>query len=173
MADGSESSSSHNDPDTGDASGVELSEKAKSPEKNGKQLVEKIDTKKKENPAHTMKDGEKISIPRDWARGIGIRFDEKFPDQLKGHVSEDEWRHTISAVNANFAEAESANFATFVEGCLGILTCFSIWLCLESRYDKFLQVIEDIIIRENKGVYNPKGFHIHNPKKTGYLYVSF
>jgi len=126
-----------------------------------------------QTPKSTLKVGEKIVIARDWSLGIGIRYEEKFPDQLRGIVTEEEWRHTISSLNTNFAEAETANVDTFLEGCLGLLTCFSVWLCMESQYEKFLHAIDNFLENENNSVYNSKGFAFINPKKNGYLYVSF
>jgi len=84
--------------------------------------------KKPEKKPGGLKAGDKISIPRDYSRGIGIRFDETFPPDLEDVIDPADFTETISRVNECFAEAEKANIYTFLEGCLGCLTFFFYFL---------------------------------------------
>lgn len=51
-------------------------------------------------------------------------------------VTPEEYKHTIEAINTFFLEAETVDFRTFAEGCVGCLSLFSIFLCYDDKYKK-------------------------------------
>mmetsp|Transcript_21410 Transcript_21410/g.29956 ORF Transcript_21410/g.29956 Transcript_21410/m.29956 type:complete len:149 (-) Transcript_21410:2902-3348(-) len=119
----------------------------------------------------TMEDESVIVIPRDYSHtGNYTRFDTKFPPQLaKRDITPSEFEHTISQINNYFIEAESINFVTFLEGFLGCLSLFTIFLCYDNRYKKVVHDLESFLTEENKNVYRKKGLEILNPIGNGLL----
>jgi len=69
-----------------------------------------------------------IVIQRDYSRGTLTRFDETYPADLQGKVTPEEYKGTIDQINDYFLEAETIDFSTFLDGCLGCLSLFSIFL---------------------------------------------
>ena len=99
----------------------------------------------------------KTFIQRDYSEGTAVKFQEKLPEELNGKVRT--FTHPIRAcslsndllvfqihaelfgkvmreINDIFADAERLGARTYMEGCLGCLTAYLIFLCLESNYDK-------------------------------------
>jgi len=112
-----------------------------------------------------------IAIPRDYSHGTYTRFDETFPVELEGKVTQEEFRRTISSINVIFAQAEALDFTSFIEGCLGCLTFYTFLLCYEDRYKKKVKELNQLIFNENERVYRNKGLEIINPIENGLLKI--
>eukprot|EP01125_Pyxidicula_operculata_P016264 TRINITY_DN5574_c0_g1_i2.p1 TRINITY_DN5574_c0_g1~~TRINITY_DN5574_c0_g1_i2.p1 ORF type:complete len:133 (-),score=9.12 TRINITY_DN5574_c0_g1_i2:96-494(-) len=126
---------------------------------------------KKEPKDEGLKPGTRIFVQRDWSHGVGIRFSEKFPDELKEIVDSSEFTNTIARINQYFDEAEKSNIYTFAEGCLGCLTCFSSFLLIESRYSRFMRLMNQFRESENKNVYRSKNLEWLDPEEIGFMRV--
>jgi len=132
---------------------------------------EKIKTSKveKDDPNPNDREGF-IIVDRDYSQGFFTKFSETFPKKMEQHnVSIGEWAHTISSLNEFFKEAEELSLITFMEGCLGCLSLFAIFLCYESRYKKIMRQMLDFIEEENKAIYRQRGLEILNPLANGLL----
>jgi len=133
-------------------------------------VMNKYSAKKEKKPGG-LKAGDKISLPRDYSQGIGIRFDETFPPDLEDVIDPQDFNDTITRINHYFAEAEKPSFYTFLEGCLGCVTFFSVFLCMESRYEKYLNQAEELIRYNNEDKFIPKGVKFIEPSKTGFMSI--
>ena len=46
------------------------------------------------------------------------------------------FEQTIAAINSHFVDAEKIGASTYVEGCLGCLTAYLIYMCMTTHYSK-------------------------------------
>eukprot|EP00128_Syssomonas_multiformis_P014288 Colp12_sorted_trinity150504_noHs@8798 len=108
-----------------------------------------------------------IAIQRDYSHGTAVRFETTFPEQLSSRIREAEFQTTINTINATFDEAEAMTLSTKLFGCLACLSGFTLFLCMETRYEKCIQRLEDFIYEQNESIYGPKGLRIIGPMHHG------
>uniref|UniRef100_A0A6B2LQX6 Ras modification protein ERF4 n=1 Tax=Arcella intermedia TaxID=1963864 RepID=A0A6B2LQX6_9EUKA len=102
---------------------------------------------------------------------MGIRFEATFPEELEGLIEPEEYNPVINRINEYFEEAEKANGYTFLEGCLGCITFFSTNLCMQSRYDKFLELVDEHIDDQNQNLFKSKNLKMSFPSKNGFQFL--
>uniref|UniRef100_A0A8C5Y867 Golgin subfamily A member 7 n=1 Tax=Microcebus murinus TaxID=30608 RepID=A0A8C5Y867_MICMU len=97
----------------------------------------------------------KVFIQRDYSSGTRCQFQTKFPAELEDRIDRQQFEETVRTLNNLYAEAEKLG------GCLACLTAYTIFLRMETHYEKVLkkqnektyapQVIE-ITIYEDRGI---------------------
>ena len=78
----------------------------------------------------------KVFIQRDYSDGVGVRFDPKLPEDLKGKLDPNEFESVIERINEIYAEAERLSARTCFENCCACLTAYLILLCMPTNYEK-------------------------------------
>lgn len=78
----------------------------------------------------------KVFIQRDYSDGVGVRFESKLPDDLKGKIDPNEFESVIERVNEIYGEAEKLSARTCFENCCACLTAYLILLCMPTNYEK-------------------------------------
>jgi len=113
----------------------------------------------------------RILIPRDYSHSVNVTcFDDTYPERLKQYgISEEQFKQTIRILNSLYFSSEETNCTTFMEGCVGCLSLFSLFLCYETNYKKVLRRIDIFLQQENDRIYAPKGLQILNPINNGLL----
>lgn len=109
----------------------------------------------------------KTFIQRDYSEGTAVKFQEKLPEELNGKIMPEVFNKIMREVNNIFADAERLGARTYLEGCLGCLTAYLIFLCLESNYDKCLKRLHLYLENVNRMTLNPLGLHMINPMERG------
>lgn len=110
---------------------------------------------------------QKVFIQRDYTDGTNVRFQTKFPTELEGLIDRHLFEQTINTLNRIYAEAEKTSTTTFCESCLGCLTSYVIYLCIETHYKKCLKRISAYLEDQNETVYLPRGLLITDPIERG------
>lgn len=109
----------------------------------------------------------KVFIQRDYSSGTICKFQTKFPSELESRVcteltsmpwlfprcfkfmflklllwfqiDKQQFEETIQTLNNLYAEAEKLGGKSYLEGCLACLTAYTIFLCMETHYEKVKQ----------------------------------
>uniref|UniRef100_A0A3Q2V7N8 Golgin subfamily A member 7 n=1 Tax=Haplochromis burtoni TaxID=8153 RepID=A0A3Q2V7N8_HAPBU len=81
----------------------------------------------------------KVFIQRDYSSGTICKFQTKFPSELESRIDEQQFEETIQTLNNLYAEAEKLGGKSYLEGCLASLTAYTIFLCMETHYEKVKQ----------------------------------
>lgn len=109
----------------------------------------------------------KTFIQRDYTEGTAVKFQEKLPEELNGKIAADSFNTIMRDINDIFGDAEKLGCRTYMEGCMGCLTAYLIFLCLESNYDKCLKRLHVYLENVNRTQLNPRGLHMMNPMERG------
>ncbi|XP_058715353.1 golgin subfamily A member 7 isoform X1 [Poecile atricapillus] len=135
----------------------------------------------------------KVFIQRDYSGGTRCQFQSKFPAELENRVCCSEWfsvhvvfgfrlslstgqvlqidrqqfEETVRTLNNLYAEAEKLGGQSYLEGCLACLTAYTIFLCMETHYEKVLKKIAKFIQEQNEKIYAPQGLLLTDPIERG------
>ncbi|KAF1391369.1 hypothetical protein PFLUV_G00041410 [Perca fluviatilis] len=83
----------------------------------------------------------KVFVQRDYSSGTISKFQTKFPSELESRLDKQQFEETIQTLNNLYAEAEKLGAESYLEGCLACLTAYTIFLCMETHYEKVLKKI--------------------------------
>ncbi|KAL1266775.1 hypothetical protein QQF64_002450 [Cirrhinus molitorella] len=83
----------------------------------------------------------KVFVQRDYTSGTICKFQTKFPAELESRIDKQQFEETIQTLNNLYAEAEKLGGRSYLEGCLACLTAYTIFLCMETHYEKVLKKI--------------------------------
>lgn len=95
------------------------------------------------------------------------QFQTKFPCELETRVDRQQFEETIRVLNNLYAEAEKVGGQSYLEGCLACMTAYTIFLCMETHYEKVLKKIAKYIQEQNEKIYAPRGLVIVDPIERG------
>ncbi|KAI1230029.1 hypothetical protein IHE44_0010415 [Lamprotornis superbus] len=105
------------------------------------------------------------------------------PNPLKGFtnavssslvlIDRQQFEETVRTLNNLYAEAEKLGGQSYLEGCLACLTAYTIFLCMETHYEKVLKKIAKFIQEQNEKIYAPQGLLLTDPIERGLRVVSF
>ncbi|XP_077582483.1 golgin subfamily A member 7-like isoform X2 [Stigmatopora nigra] len=109
----------------------------------------------------------KVFIHRDYSSGTLCKFQNKFPTELESRMERQHFEETIQTLNNLYAEAEKLGGKSYIEGCLACLTAYTIFLCMETQYEKVLRKVAKYIKDQNEKVYNPRGLVLTDPIERG------
>ncbi|ESO90358.1 hypothetical protein LOTGIDRAFT_233845 [Lottia gigantea] len=109
----------------------------------------------------------KIFIQRDFSEGTAVKFQNKFPPELRGKVEESQFQSTINTINEIYGEAESLSMRTYCESCFACLTAYLAYLCMDTYYEKCLKKVKRYIEDQNKTIYVPHGIMLVDPVERG------
>uniref|UniRef100_A0AAY4EHF1 Golgin subfamily A member 7 n=1 Tax=Denticeps clupeoides TaxID=299321 RepID=A0AAY4EHF1_9TELE len=148
-------------------------------------LFKSIDEYRNENPnpvfflnsllqTHSLQDlrqqaaiASKVFVQRDYTSGTICKFQTKFPTELETRIDKQQFEETIQTLNNLYAEAEKLGGKSYLEGCLACLTAYTIFLCMETHYEKVLKNIAKYIQEQNEKVYAPLGLLLTDPIERG------
>ena len=79
-----------------------------------------------------------VFVDRDYSSGMEpTRFHRGIPKELEDRgITEDEFLTLVDGINDIFKEAETIGWKTFLEGLLGWLTFFTLFLFYDNTYKK-------------------------------------
>uniref|UniRef100_A0A8C3XHF1 Golgin subfamily A member 7 n=1 Tax=Cyanoderma ruficeps TaxID=181631 RepID=A0A8C3XHF1_9PASS len=80
----------------------------------------------------------KVFIQRDYSGGTRCQFQSKFPAELENRIDRQQFEETVRTLNNLYAEAEKLGGQSYLEGCLACLTAYTIFLCMETHYEKMI-----------------------------------
>uniref|UniRef100_S4RKI9 Ras modification protein ERF4 n=1 Tax=Petromyzon marinus TaxID=7757 RepID=S4RKI9_PETMA len=83
--------------------------------------------------------------------------------QIEKNLFED----TVRTFNKLYTEAEKIGAHSYVESCLGCLTGYTLFMCMETRYEKVLRKISKYVQEQNEKIYAPRGLLITDPIERG------
>ncbi|XP_064165521.1 golgin subfamily A member 7-like [Anguilla rostrata] len=109
----------------------------------------------------------KVFVQRDYSSGTICQFQTKFPSELENRIDRQQFEETIRALNSLYAEAEKLGGKSYLEGCLACLTAYTVFLCMETHYEKVLKKIGRYIQEQNDKVYAPRGLLLTDPLERG------
>ncbi|XP_010721444.1 golgin subfamily A member 7 isoform X1 [Meleagris gallopavo] len=120
----------------------------------------------------------KVFIQRDYSGGTRCQFQSKFPAELENRVKRitalpafvidrQQFEETVRTLNNLYAEAEKLGGQSYLEGCLACLTAYTIFLCMETHYEKVLKKIAKFIQEQNEKIYAPQGLLLTDPIERG------
>ncbi|KAM9859045.1 golgin subfamily A member 7 [Aulostomus maculatus] len=109
----------------------------------------------------------KVFIQRDYRSGTICKFQTKFPAELESRLDKQQFEETIQTLNNLYAEAEKLGGKSCLEGCLACLTAYTIFLCMETYYEKVLKKIAKYIKDQNEKIYAPRGLLLTDPIERG------
>ncbi|XP_043938969.1 golgin subfamily A member 7 isoform X3 [Protopterus annectens] len=109
----------------------------------------------------------KVFIQRDYSNGTMCQFQTKFPSELENRIDKQQFEETVRSLNNLYAEAEKLGGQSYLEGCLACLTAYTIFLCVETHYEKVLKKIAKYIQEQNEKNYAPRGLLLTDPIERG------
>uniref|UniRef100_V9LBM4 Golgin subfamily A member 7 n=1 Tax=Callorhinchus milii TaxID=7868 RepID=V9LBM4_CALMI len=109
----------------------------------------------------------KVFIQRDYSSGTVCQFQTKFPPELESRIDRHQFEETIRALNSLYGEAEKLGGPSYLEGCLACMTAYTIFLCIETHYEKMLKRIAKYIQEQNEKIYAPQGLLLVDPIERG------
>ncbi|KAG7222168.1 hypothetical protein INR49_016740, partial [Caranx melampygus] len=109
----------------------------------------------------------KVFIQRDYTNGTVCQFQTKFPSELETRIDKQQFEETVRTLNNLYAEAEKLGSQSYIEGCLACLTAYTIFLCMETHYEKVLKKIAKYIHEQNDKIYAPRGLLLTDPIERG------
>ncbi|XP_069557644.1 golgin subfamily A member 7-like isoform X2 [Brachyistius frenatus] len=115
----------------------------------------------------------KVFIQRDYTNGTVCQFQTKFPSELETRLDKQQFEETVRMLNNLYAEAEKLGSQSYIEGCLACLTAYTVFLCMETHYEKVLKKIARYIQEQNDKVYAPRGLLLTDPIERGLRVVSY
>lgn len=109
----------------------------------------------------------KIFLQRDYSKGTCVRFHNRFPPELETRIEPNVFEQTINSINDMYADAEQMSCGRYCEGCLGCITAYLVFLCLETHYEQMMKKITKYIAEQNERVWVPRGLYLTNPVERG------
>ncbi|KAF0033731.1 hypothetical protein F2P81_013797 [Scophthalmus maximus] len=109
----------------------------------------------------------KVFIQRDYTNGTVCQFQTKFPSELETRLDKQQFEETVRTLNNLYAEAEKLGSQSYIEGCLACLTAYTVFLCMETHYEKVLKKITKYIQEQNDKIYAPRGLLLTDPIERG------
>ncbi|KAG7476315.1 hypothetical protein MATL_G00081540 [Megalops atlanticus] len=109
----------------------------------------------------------KVFVQRDYSSGTICQFQTKFPPELETRMDKQQFEETIRALNTLYAEAEKLAGKSYLEGCLACFTAYTVFLCMETHYEKVLKKIARYIQEQNDKIYTPRGLLLTDPIERG------
>uniref|UniRef100_A0A3Q3AI64 Golgin subfamily A member 7 n=1 Tax=Kryptolebias marmoratus TaxID=37003 RepID=A0A3Q3AI64_KRYMA len=109
----------------------------------------------------------KVFIQRDYTNGTMCQFQTKFPSELETRMDKQQFEETVRILNNLYAEAEKLGSQSFFEGCLACLTAYTVFICMETHYEKVLKKIAKYIQEQNDKIYAPRGLLLTDPIERG------
>lgn len=109
----------------------------------------------------------KVFVQRDYSSGTICRFQTKLPSELESRMDKQLFEETMQTLNNLYAEAEKLGGRSYLEGCLACLTAYTVFLCLETHYEKVLKKISRYIKDQNEKIYAPRGLLLTDPIERG------
>lgn len=109
----------------------------------------------------------KVFIQRDYTQGTMCQFQTKLPSELEARIDKQQFEETVRTLNNLYAEAEKLGSQSFIEGCLACLTAYTVFLCMETHYEKCLKKIAKFIQEQNDKIYAPRGLLLTDPIERG------
>ncbi|CAL8347564.1 unnamed protein product [Lota lota] len=109
----------------------------------------------------------KVFIQRDYTNGTVCQFQTKFPSELETRIDKQQFEETVRTLNNLYAEAEKLGGQSYLEGCLACLTAYTVFLCMETHYEKVLKKIAKYIQEQNDKIYAPRGLLLTDPIERG------
>ncbi|XP_061260550.1 golgin subfamily A member 7 isoform X2 [Bos javanicus] len=97
----------------------------------------------------------KVFIQRDYSSGTRCQFQTKFPAELENRIDRQQFEETVRTLNNLYAEAEKLGGQSYLEGCLACLTAYTIFLCMETHYEK-----EQLCVRPPEASLLPMGCYV-------------
>ncbi|KAB0404347.1 hypothetical protein E2I00_005284 [Balaenoptera physalus] len=88
-------------------------------------------------------------------------------------IDRQQFEETVRTLNNLYAEAEKLGGQSYLEGCLACLTAYTIFLCMETHYEKVLKKVSKYIQEQNEKIYAPQGLLLTDPIERGLRVVSF
>ncbi|XP_009991571.1 PREDICTED: golgin subfamily A member 7 [Chaetura pelagica] len=89
------------------------------------------------------------------------------PARRARHIDRQQFEETVRTLNNLYAEAEKLGGQSYLEGCLACLTAYTIFLCMETHYEKVLKKIAKFIQEQNEKIYAPQGLLLTDPIERG------
>ncbi|XP_064328646.1 golgin subfamily A member 7 isoform X1 [Phalacrocorax carbo] len=89
------------------------------------------------------------------------------PDAFATAIDRQQFEETVRTLNNLYAEAEKLGGQSYLEGCLACLTAYTIFLCMETHYEKVLKKIAKFIQEQNEKIYAPQGLLLTDPIERG------
>ena len=74
-------------------------------------------------------------------------------------IDRQQFEETVRTLNNLYAEAEKLGGQSYLEGCLACLTAYTIFLCMETHYEKVLKKVSKNIQEQNA----PQGLLLTDP----------
>uniref|UniRef100_A0A8C9DZX1 Golgin subfamily A member 7 n=1 Tax=Phocoena sinus TaxID=42100 RepID=A0A8C9DZX1_PHOSS len=105
---------------------------------------------------------------------VFIHSRPKFPAELENRIDRQQFEETVGTLNNLSAEAEKLGGQSYLEGCLACLTAYTIFLCMETHYQKVLKKVSRYIQEQNEKIYAPQGLLLTDPMERGlreYYYI--
>ncbi|KAF8503949.1 Golgin subfamily A member 7/ERF4 family-domain-containing protein, partial [Hysterangium stoloniferum] len=112
-----------------------------------------------------------VRIERDYDHGELVQFSSAYPLEIQGRITPTQFLETINALNEGLIRAHSVRAAALYN-VLAVLTLWISPLFLESRYDKEMGRLQQLVDVLNAELYNPQGLNILWPRKSAFLFVS-
>uniref|UniRef100_A0A9L0J3L7 Golgin subfamily A member 7 n=1 Tax=Equus asinus TaxID=9793 RepID=A0A9L0J3L7_EQUAS len=82
-------------------------------------------------------------------------------------IDRQQFEETVRTLNNLYAEAEKLGGQSYLEGCLACLTAYTIFLCMETHYEKVLKKVSKYIQEQNEKIYAPQGLLLTDPIERG------
>ncbi|KAB7505667.1 Golgin subfamily A member 7B [Armadillidium nasatum] len=115
------------------------------------------------NPQNCMK----IFIQRDYSEGTSVKFQARFPQELDGKIERSLFENTVNHINSLFLEAEKMSCSRYCEGCIGCITAYLIFLCVETHYEQMMKKVTKYVSEQNERIWVPRGLLLTNPVERG------
>nr|XP_027227384.1 golgin subfamily A member 7-like [Penaeus vannamei]XP_027227385.1 golgin subfamily A member 7-like [Penaeus vannamei] len=109
----------------------------------------------------------KVFIQRDYSEGTSVKFQTKFPPELEGKIEKSVFENTINDINGMFVEAEKMSCGRYCEGCLGCLTAYLVFFCMETHYEQMMKKVTKYVAEQNERAWSPRGLLLTNPIERG------
>uniref|UniRef100_A0A8C4NCF0 Ras modification protein ERF4 n=2 Tax=Eptatretus burgeri TaxID=7764 RepID=A0A8C4NCF0_EPTBU len=109
----------------------------------------------------------KVFVQRDFSQGTACRFQLKTIPELESRIDKNLFEDTIRTLNKLYAEAEKIGGRSYLESILGCLTGYTIFMCIDTHYEKVLNKIAKYIQDQNEKVYAQRGLLLTNPIDRG------
>uniref|UniRef100_A0A8C5P2B6 Golgin subfamily A member 7 n=1 Tax=Jaculus jaculus TaxID=51337 RepID=A0A8C5P2B6_JACJA len=104
---------------------------------------------------------------RDYSSGTCCQFQTRFPTELENRINRQQFEETVQTLNNLCAEAENLGGQSYLAGCLACLTAYTIFLCVETHYEKVLKKVSKYIQEKNETIYAPQGLLLTDPIERG------
>uniref|UniRef100_F7FQR1 Golgin subfamily A member 7 n=1 Tax=Macaca mulatta TaxID=9544 RepID=F7FQR1_MACMU len=98
---------------------------------------------------------------------VGGRAEGRGRGFLRQDIDRQQFEETVRTLNNLYAEAEKLGGQSYLEGCLACLTAYTIFLCMETHYEKVLKKVSKYIQEQNEKIYAPQGLLLTDPIERG------